>query len=136
MKSYLAVFLIPGFVTLLSCEKEESERQIDPNYNPLIIPQNFVDSVTNIYFPLRPGETFTYHSQIADGLEITEVTVQSEKRIIAGINCTVVRDVVSLDGQVIEDTFDWYAQDKDGNVWYFGEEVEGSSEVMDLISIE
>ena len=35
---------------------------------------------------------------------------------------SVVRDTVTSDGQIIEDTFDWYAQDQLGNVWYFGED--------------
>ena len=42
---------------------------------------------------------------------------------MAGVNCTVVRDIVSINGKVVEDTYDWYAQDKDGNVWYLGEDV-------------
>jgi hypothetical protein len=109
-------------VSVVSCE-EENERQLDINYNPVINPENFVDNVTNIYFPLNVGTIFTFQSQTEDGLETIVVTVLSEKKIVAGVNCTVVRDVVSLDGQVIEDTHDWYAQDKDGNVWYMGEDV-------------
>lgn len=116
------VFLL--FVTLLaSCEKEENDRQIDKNYNPNINPQNFAEVVNNVYFPLEPGTVFTYQSQTESGLESIVVTVLSEKKIVAGVKCTVVRDVVSIDDQVIEDTYDWYAQDKDGNVWYMGEDV-------------
>ena len=39
-----------------------------------------------------------------------------------GVSTTVVRDTVTVDGELIEDTYDWYAQDHEGNVWYFGEE--------------
>lgn len=106
-----------------SCKKEEDERQLDLNYNPVINPENFADSVTNTYFPLSVGTIFKYQSQTEDGLENIVVTVLSETKIVAGVNCTVVRDIVSIDGQVIEDTYDWYAQDKDGNVWYMGENV-------------
>jgi hypothetical protein len=106
-----------------SCKKEDDDRQIDENYNPIINPENFVDSVTNIYFPLKIGSVYTYKSQTEYGLETTVVTVLSDIKIILGVNCTVVRDIVSIDGQVIEDTYDWYAQDKDGNVWYMGEDV-------------
>ena len=51
-----------------------------------------------------------------------EVTVTDRKKEILGIQATVVHDAVSEDGEVVEDTNDWYAQDKDGNVWYLGEE--------------
>ena len=34
----------------------------------------------------------------------------------------VVRDTVTVDGDVVEDTYDWFAQDVDGNVWYLGED--------------
>lgn len=119
---WLSLILLLTLI-LVSCEKEENERQIDINYNPVINPENFVDNVTNIYFPLNIGTVFTYQSQTEDGLETIVVTVLSDKKTVAGVSCTVVRDVVSLDGQVIEDTNDWYAQDTDGNVWYMGEDV-------------
>jgi hypothetical protein len=110
-------------LTFVSCEKEDDERQLDVNYNPSINPENFVDNVTNIYFPLNVGTVFTYQSQTEDGLETIVVTVLSDKKTVAGVSCTVVRDIVSIDGQMVEDTHDWYAQDKDGNVWYMGEDV-------------
>src|SRR5262249_59969637 len=42
-------------------------------------------------------------------------------RVILGVTCVEVHDTVTLDGELSEDTLDWFAQDKDGNVWYFGE---------------
>jgi len=122
MKTMLFTFLMLILALYTSCEKEDDKRQIDLNYNPVIIPENFVDSVTNIYFPLVPGTVHTYRSPTEDGLETIVVTVLSEKKTIAGVECTVVRDVVSIGGQVIEDTYDWFAQDIDGNVWYMGED--------------
>ncbi len=121
MKTYYFVFTLATLTLLSSCEKEE--RQIDSNYNPVIDPQNFVDNVNNPYFPLVPGKIFNYSSQTGEGLETIVVTVLSEKRTVSGVACTIVHDVVSLDGRVIEDTHDWYAQDMDGNVWYMGEDV-------------
>ncbi len=118
----LSIIITTGII-LFSCEKDEYERTPDINYNPEIIPSNFVDSVTNIYFPLKPETVYSYAGQTADGAESTIVTVLSETKTVAGVTCTVVRDVVSLEGLVIEDTYDWYAQDKDGNVWYMGENV-------------
>ncbi len=123
MKNLLTCIIMLAAFIMLSCNKEESERQMDPNYNPVINPENFVDSVTNIFFPLKPGRIWSYQSPTEDGLETIVVTVLLEIKLIAGVKCTVVRDVVSLDGRVIEDTYDWYAQDKDGNVWYMGEDV-------------
>jgi hypothetical protein len=50
-----------------------------------------------------------------------EVTVTGDTKVIMGVTCIVVRDTVSEGGKVVEDTYDWYAQDLLGNVWYFGE---------------
>ncbi len=55
-------------------------------------------------------------------MERIEVIVLEETRTAAGIECVVVRDTVTLDAELIEDTYDWYAQDVDGNVWYMGED--------------
>jgi len=90
------------------------------DYNPSIDPARFVSGVDNQFFPLVPGTVFEY-----DVLETTEtvtVTVTSETRVVMGVTCVVVRDVARSGGQVVEDTFDWYAQDSDGTVWYFGED--------------
>lgn len=92
------------------------------DYNPLIHESNFVSEINNKYFTLRPGTTFTYESKTNDGLEQVAVTVTNEKKSVLGVTTVVVWDRVWLDNELREDTKDWYAQDKDGNVWYFGEE--------------
>jgi len=56
------------------------------------------------------------------GEQRVEVTVLDETREVMGIQTRVVHDLVTEDGELVEDTYDWYAQDADGNVWYFGEE--------------
>jgi len=119
----LSLLLISLGFTLLSCEKEENERIEDINYNPVINPENFTDHITNNYFPLISGTILTYSSQTEEGLETVATTVLSETKLIMGIACTIVRDLVELNGVRIEDTYDWYAQDLDGNVWYMGEDV-------------
>ncbi|MBI2388493.1 MAG: hypothetical protein HYV09_02650 [Deltaproteobacteria bacterium] len=92
---------------------------IDRGYDPKIDPAMFVATIDNPFFPLRPGTTFRYK----EGVDKTvEVTVTPEKKTILGVSCTVVHDVVRENGEVIEDTFDWYAQDASGAVWYFGED--------------
>jgi hypothetical protein len=96
----------------------------DTAYAPEIDPADFVAVIDNPYMPLVPGVTRVYESQTADGLERIEVTVLDEAREVMGVTVTIVRDTVTLDGQIIEDTHDWFAQDAAGNVWYFGEEVD------------
>jgi hypothetical protein len=80
--------------------------------------------IDNQYFPLVPGATRSYMSETEDGVETSVVEVLDETREVMGVTCRVVRDRVSLDGVLIEDTHDRYAQDDDGNVWYMGEEVD------------
>lgn len=90
-------------------------------YHPIIDPNNFVSSIDNPYLPLTPGTTFVYEKNTADGLERIHFTVTHETKEILGVTCVVVHDIVTVDDEVEEDTFDWFAQDVLGNVWYFGE---------------
>jgi hypothetical protein len=84
-------------------------------------PENFVRHVTNPYFPLPPGTRLVYRG-IKDGqTQIDRVFVTYKTKVIEGVRTTVVRDIAKHKGRVLEKTFDWYAQDKQGNVWYFGE---------------
>jgi hypothetical protein len=93
-----------------------------PPYNPTINPADFVALVTNPYFPLTPGKTYVYEGN-RDGVpRRAEVTVTNETKVILGVTCIVTRDVVTSNTALVEKTTDWYAQDKSGNVWYFGED--------------
>ncbi len=91
------------------------------NYKPNI-PTTWASAVTNTYFPLIPGTTYQYQGQTDEGLETITVEVLSGTRVVNGVTATVVRDRVYLAGNLIEDTFDWYAHDGAGNVWYLGED--------------
>jgi hypothetical protein len=99
---------------------------IDPgdggHYDPDIDPAAFVDGVDNPYMPLVPGSRWVYDGAEDGETEHIEVVVTDERREVMGISAVVVRDTVSTGGEVIEDTYDWFAQDRDGNVWYLGEE--------------
>jgi hypothetical protein len=97
-----------------------SDDPTGPDPSPLPDPGTFEESVTNPFFPLAPGTTWFYES--SDGVETNTVEVLSETKTILGITATVVHDQVFADGELIEDTFDWYAQDSEGNVWYLGED--------------
>jgi hypothetical protein len=89
-------------------------------YAPAIDPAGFVAVVDNPYFPLPVGMRWTYRG----GDERNTVEVLPETRVILGITATVVHDRVFSGGELTEDTFDWYAQDAVGNVWYLGERTE------------
>jgi hypothetical protein len=91
-------------------------------YLPVIDPSAFTNIVDNKFFPLTPGTKTIYEANTDNGLEHTEVTVLNETKVVMGVTCVVVRDTVSIGGVVTEDTYDWYAQDEEGNVWYMGED--------------
>jgi len=93
----------------------------DP-YDPVIVPSNFVRKITNPYMPFQPERWWEYRANLPDGtLERDRVEVLDDSRVIQGVTVTTVRDRVWMDGELVEDTLDWFAQDKAGNVWYFGE---------------
>jgi hypothetical protein len=79
--------------------------------------------IDNPFLPLTPGTSLTYSVETDEGTETIIVEVLEEPRTVAGIDSVVVRDRVFLNGVLIEDTYDWFAQDDAGNVWYMGEEV-------------
>jgi hypothetical protein len=95
----------------------------DP-YEPVIDPANFVDKIDNPYFPLVPGTNFIYEGFSVGGLVHTEFFVTHNTKQILGVTTIEVHDTVTTNDEVTEDTLDWFAQDKDGNVWYFGENTE------------
>lgn len=84
-------------------------------------PEDFVAEVTNPYLAFARGRIFTYEGDTEDGVERIVVEVTHENKTILDVSTTVVRDQAFLDGELVEDTFDWFAQDEAGNVWYFGE---------------
>ena len=102
----------------------------DP-YDPVIDPANFGGPINNMFLPLVPGTTFVYVSPS----ESNVVEVTHNTRTILGVECVEVHDTVYEDGELVEDTLDWFAQDLAGNVWYFGE---NSVELEDdlLVSLE
>jgi hypothetical protein len=85
---------------------------------------DFTTEIDNPYLPMVPGTRWTYREVGPDGevMEVVVIVTNTTKQIANGVTARVVRDTVTLDGEIIEDTFDWYAQDQAGNVWYFGED--------------
>lgn len=83
----------------------------------------FVRLIDNPYWQMAPGSRWVYRETDSEGtVQRVEVTVTDQTKTILGIPATVVHDIVTEDGEVIEDTFDWYAQDVTGNLWYLGED--------------
>jgi hypothetical protein len=87
-------------------------------------PAEFTTEIDNPYWPMEPGTRWTYNELGPEGGELTvEVTVTTATKVIAnGIEARVVRDTVRSAGEIVEDTFDWYAQDAAGAIWYLGED--------------
>jgi hypothetical protein len=87
-------------------------------------PADFSAEITNPYWPMAPSTRWTYRDVDEQGTETKVVVVATtETRQIAnGVTARVVRDTVTEDGQLVEDTVDWYAQDRNGTVWYLGED--------------
>src|SRR5262245_59624161 len=100
---------------------------IDPgdggHYAPDIEPANFVATIDNPYMPLAPGARWVYDGSGYEGQpEHDEVVVTDQQKVVMGIPVVVVRDNVSVQGEVTDDSYDWFAQDREGNVWYMGED--------------
>jgi hypothetical protein len=87
-------------------------------------PAEFTVDIDNRYWPMKPGTRWTYREIDEEGKElVVVVTVTTEtKKLANGVTARVVRDTVTENGELVEDTVDWYAQDADGNVWYLGED--------------
>jgi len=105
----------------------EASAVIDPgdggDYHPDIKPADFSSVVDNPFLPLLPGTTWQYVETTSDGKQNDTVEVLDQHREVIGVDTIVVHDVATTeDGTLAEDTYDWYAQDSAGNVWYFGED--------------
>ncbi|HEX6875411.1 MAG TPA: hypothetical protein VF165_07105 [Nocardioidaceae bacterium] len=87
-------------------------------------PDDFTTHITNRYWPMKPGTRWTYRETDEEGnvQDVVVVVTRQTRRIANGVTARVVRDTVSAKGEVVEDTRDWYAQDRAGNIWYLGED--------------
>jgi hypothetical protein len=87
-------------------------------------PADFSADITHRYWPMEPGRRWVYREREDDGIELKVVVTATSvtKKTANGVIARVVRDTVTEDGKLREDTFDWYAQDSAGNVWYMGED--------------
>jgi hypothetical protein len=85
-------------------------------------PVDFTINIDNPYWPMRPGDHWVYR-EVEDGeVHRDDVTVTNRTKTLGGIEARVVHDRVSQNGETLEETDDWYAQDSKGNLWYLGED--------------
>ncbi len=119
--------LVVGFVVVIMTGgpigpggRERPVRHADA-YTALVDPAAFTTEIDNPLFPLRTGTRRVYIGTRDGEARRTVVDVTAVTRQVMGVSCVVVHDVTSVAGKVVEDSFGWYAQDREGNVWSFGE---------------
>jgi len=124
-----ALAAIAGIGVLAACAacgggKEPSADSLPQGSKPFEIdPADFTTKIDNPYWPMTPGSRWVYRETDDKGsVSRVVVTVTRKTKTIMGIEARVVHDQVTEDGEIQEDTFDWYAQDGDGNLWYLGED--------------
>ncbi len=121
----LSVIMLLGIWFITGCEDKSPLRNpADMPYDVVIDPTQFEDSITgNEFFPLVSGTILIYEGEDESGVAVrVKETITADTKTVMGVTCIVVRAQEWEDGEEVEDTYDWYAQDKLGNVWYFGED--------------
>ncbi len=128
MKTALVIVLVA--LVAAGCGSSKSVRPgsasrlapIHGHYSPSVDAADFVTQIDNPYWPLKPGTAFHYRGVRGTTPQTDDEVVTHRTIKILGITSVVVRDTVSEHGHAVERTFDFYAQDKQGNVWYLGED--------------
>jgi hypothetical protein len=133
-----SLIILLGFLVMIGCEEDsvlEPESPLDMPYDVVIDAADFVAAniTGNLFFPITPGTTYVYEGKDEDGVVVrVEEEHTTSTKTIQGVTCVVINAREYVGGELVEDTFDWYAQDKQGNMWYFGEdsqEMEGGQVV-------
>lgn len=119
----MALLLIS--ILLTACSSPSVAEPKTESYTVNLTAADFVAGIDNPYLPLIPGSKWVYEATLEDGVvERNEIEVLQETREVNGVQATIVHDLVYVEDKIVEETFDWYAQDKAGNVWYLGEAVD------------
>jgi hypothetical protein len=120
-----SVAVAVAVLTLAACggeSKSSSSSSLPQGTKPVKLdPANFTTEIDNPYWPMRPGSHWVYREAENGEAQRVDVTVTNRTKTLDGIEARVVHDLVSRNGETLEDTYDWYAQDSDGNLWYLGE---------------
>lgn len=130
----LRVLPLAAILVQVSCTNSgKDEFPLPANFDPdaaytvSITGADLATVIDNTFFPAPLGATWVYESETDEGTEHIDVAVLDPAdpqgtKVVMGADARVIRDTVRLNGEVIEDTWDWYGQDADGNVWYIGED--------------
>jgi hypothetical protein len=121
------VFFPIAFVILIvvPINKSAAQNHEIPSFESAVFTSPL--TIDNAYMPLNIGDIYVYRAETEDGTEEDTVTVTSDSRILGGVECRAVSDVVKLTNDVLdhvptEETTDWFAQDDGRYVWYCGED--------------
>ena len=119
----LALLVVVAGVAAWIFVTKPTARELKPENLELdnLDPQSFTTKIDNPYYPLLPGSVHRLTGKTPDGIEEATITVTDRFKTVDGVRTRVVRDVTRLDGELAEKTTDYFAQDSEGNVWYFGE---------------
>lgn len=126
-KSVIVLAVLVVFLICYGCDDEDALAPTNPAdmpYELIINPADFLENNIrgNTYFPIKAGTTFVYVGENEDGITVrVEEKHTGDTKEIMGVTCIVINAREYEDGELIEDTDDWYAQDLSGNIWYFGE---------------
>ncbi len=131
--SITAVTILIIILLIYKTNQKSKIQSPPPEYNPQINPTDFTKNITNKYFTLSVGKVMNYGLQTDEGTEKTVIEIIDTGKSIMGVNTITYWDRVWLDtngdaffsnNEIIEETYDYLAQDTQGNVWYFGEDVD------------
>ncbi len=122
------IVLINALVFVMFFNKQNTNQNVkkldEGSYAPVVNPSDFTTKITNKYFSMPVGKKMAYEANTRDGTERIDIIIPGTTKNIMGVNTLVFWDRVYLNDVLIEDTRDYIAQDKKGNVWYFGEDVD------------
>ncbi|MGH2920121.1 MAG: hypothetical protein ACRDLS_16200 [Solirubrobacteraceae bacterium] len=118
--------VVAGSAAATSGAAPDPNRGLPRGSEPVTLdPADFTTTIDNPYWPMRPGSRWTYRETDTTGArqKVVVTVTHKTKRISGGVTARVIRDLVTEKGRKVELTYDWYAQDSDGNIWYLGEYV-------------
>jgi len=123
-----AALVLLASLVLCGTAAPANDAHIDPNH--------FTTDIDNPFFPLQAGTTFIYAGFKDRSTQRDEFAVTHDTVRIDNVTCRVIHDKVFVDGILEEDTLDYFAQDADGNVWYFGEDTKELDVNGNVVSTE
>jgi hypothetical protein len=142
MRTTLTIFLLLGFLfaatacggngsatattgSATATSSASAPANLPVGDKPFPIDQSrFTPEIDNPYWPMKPGSRWIFRETDADGSvsKVVVTVLDKTKKIANGVEARIVHDQVTDGREIKEDTYDWYAQDADGNLWYFGED--------------